>query len=68
MILPDHIIKKSEVWYFNTLTQKWIHSNHIEDFCNKYWAAFDRSKEPKRTKEKWNKNVKAAARRWANED
>ena len=37
MLLPDHIIKKSDTWYFNTKTAKYIHKDKIEGFCERYW-------------------------------
>jgi len=62
--LPDHIIKKSETWYFNAKTQKWLHRDRIEGFLKTYWANKTTSKKPKVS---YKTNLKAAKRRWDNE-
>jgi len=72
MILPNHIEKKSEVWYYNTKTGKYLHKDFIEDFCNKYWEQQDRiaeqinnkSNEALIEKKFFFKEMKNARKRW----
>jgi hypothetical protein len=64
MNLPDHIVKKSDNWFLNTKSGKFIHVNNIEAFCNRYWA---NRKGTKKAAVSYKKNVKMANRRWNDE-
>jgi hypothetical protein len=63
--LPNHVIKKSDIWYLNTKTGKFIHADHIQAFCERYWKNRTGVKKPATN---YKKNVKAAQRRWASEN
>lgn len=65
MNLPDHIEQKSDKWFLNTKTGKYIHVDRIEEWCERYWRNRQGTKKPAVS---YRKNVKATARRWANED
>jgi hypothetical protein len=62
--LPNHIEQKSEKWFFNTKTGKFIHADHINEFLERYW----KNRRPaKKAAISYKKNVKLAKRRWENE-
>lgn len=70
--LPPHIKKVSDKWYSNTKTNKWIHKDHIQEFCNRYWLAtervksnkFDKPNEAYIEKRMYYKEMKQARNRW----
>lgn len=64
MELPPHIIQKSIAWYFNSKKNNWIHADHIEDYCARYWKALKKQKEGALVKVKFNQNLKTAKKRW----
>jgi len=41
--LPDHIIRKSETWFYNSKTAKYIHKDKIDDFLERYWEWKDKN-------------------------
>lgn len=68
MNLPKHIIKKSDKWYFNTKTNKYIHCDNIASVCDKYWEVKnkieDKYNERKVESLMFHKEMKQARKRW----
>ena len=62
MELPDHIEKKSDRWFLNTKTGKFIHADKIEAWAERYWK-YHTPDAPK-LKSSYKKNVELAKKRW----
>lgn len=62
--LPSHVIKVSEKWYRNTQKDKYIHADKINDWLENYWSFRSVISSGVNAKKKYNKNIKAAKKRW----
>jgi hypothetical protein len=62
LTLPGHIVKKSERWYLNTKTNRFISVDYIEAWAENYWKYH--SSESVSVRVKYEKNVKLARKRW----
>lgn len=63
--LPDHVYRKSDKWFYNAKTGKWIPATVIEDWAAKYWKAHEnKSKAVVNERLNFKRNVNAAMRRW----
>jgi len=65
--LPPHIIKVSDKWYQNVETDKYIHPDHIQDICERYWVGIANRIAAGNAKVKYKKNFKSSKRRWEDE-
>jgi hypothetical protein len=61
MVLPSHISKAGDNWFFNEKTKKYIHVDKIEAFCDTYWKY---RKDTKKVKSKNFYENKLAENRW----
>jgi hypothetical protein len=62
--LPNHVIKKSDIWYLNTKTGKFIHADHIHAFCERYYKHQESKQNNKFLKNNFKKELKNAKKRW----
>lgn len=65
MNLPGHIIKKSEKWYYNSKSGKYILASKIKEWCENYWKHHDA--EEQRRVERYKKEINLARKRWDDE-
>lgn len=64
LILPDHVVKISDKWYKNNKTQKFIHADKIQAFCDRFWEVADQIRLNGYAKGQNNHNIKQAKKRW----
>lgn len=64
MELPSHIEQKSEKWFFNTKTKRYIHADYIDGYLKQF---YDHILPAAQTAGKYRNSFKSAKRRWDDE-
>lgn len=67
MELPPFIIQKSEKWFYNTKSKRYIHTDNLEKALKRHKALKTGNKAIIKQKVAYRKNVRDAKRRWENE-